>query len=64
MKKFKVRWKVPALCGDEWQYGPNEFDDLEAAKADARDVGGFEGVGPVEVYRDEGDVGVIEWALD
>jgi len=62
--RFKVRWKVPALKGDEWIYGEVVHTDLEDAKDDARDVGGYEGVGPVQVFRDEGDAGIVEWELD
>ena len=64
MARYKVRWVIPALTGGEWIYGPNVHEDLESAKRDARDAGGYEGVGPVQVFRDEGDAGIVEWELD
>lgn len=64
--KYKVRWKVPPLKGDEWVYGSTVHGAIEDACADAEDVFGYEGVGPVQVYRDEGDAGVVEreWSRD
>ena len=61
MAKYKVRWRVPQIRGDKWQYSPTEHTDLEKAKDDARDVAGYEGIGPVEVFREEGDAGIVEW---
>lgn len=66
MAKYKVRWKVPEMRGDEWLYGAAVHDDLESACHDAEDVFGYEGLDIVQVFRDEGDVGVIErvWQRD
>jgi hypothetical protein len=61
VQKFKVRWKVQGMTGERWHVGPNEHGDVGSAILDARDVAGFEGVGPVEVFRDEGDAGVVVW---